>query len=229
MRKLKPQKRGNSSQDRGHRVVASILSAARDVLVEEGYARLTMRNVARRVGITVGNLSYYYANKQDLLHDLLEAVIQGYMEDFDRIIMDPESSPEDQLRAFIRFIMEDLETKETTRFFPALWGLANYDDFAAAEMSKIYIIERDTIAEIIGRMRPDLGKEDCDLLSLFISASMEGHTMFIGYQREKAADAREIINIAVHSLTELVKSIDAPTIRGLAPAAKRTPVEVPVS
>lgn len=220
MRKLKPQGRDNSNSRRGQQAVADILNAARDVLVEEGYPRLTMRNIAKRVGITVGNLSYYYANKRDLLHDLLEAVIQGYVEDFERIIKDPKNSPAERLEEFVRFIMGDLGTKETTNFFPALWALANHDEVAAAEMSFVYQIERDALAEIIGSMRPDLRKKDRDILALFVSASMEGHTMFIGYGREKRAVASEIINVAVSSFVSLIESIDARAIRGLKPVAK---------
>ncbi len=225
MRKLRPQKRDNSASERGQQAVAAILTAARDVLVEEGYPRLTMRNVADRADITVGNLSYYYANKEDLLHDLLEAVIQGYVEDFDRIAQNPARTPEERLEDMIRFVVGDLATKETTGFFPALWALANHNEFAAKEMSNVYEVERDAFSRVIAILRPDLGKKDRDLLALFISASIEGHTMFIGYKREKASAGEAIANIAVYSFIALVKGIDAPTIRGLKiagrPGAKR--------
>lgn len=225
MRKLRPQKRDNSASERGQQAVAAILTAARDVLVEEGYPRLTMRNVADRADITVGNLSYYYANKEDLLHDLLEAVIQGYVEDFDRIAQNPARTPEERLEDMIRFVVGDLATKETTGFFPALWALANHNEFAAKEMSNVYEVEQDAFSRVIAILRPDLGKKDRDLLALFISASIEGHTMFIGYKREKASAGEAIANIAVYSFIALVKGIDAPTIRGLKiagrPGAKR--------
>lgn len=219
MRTLKPQKRDNSSTPRGQQAVSAILAAARDVLVEEGYPRLTMRNVAERAEMTVGNLSYYYTNKEDLLRDLLEAVIQGYVKDFDRIAANSEQSSAERLEEMIRFVVGDLSTKETTGFFPALWALAIHDDFAAGEMSRIYQIERDAFVRVIAEMRPDLPKKDRDVLALFISATIEGHTMFIGYKREKASLAGPIANIAAHSLTELVQSIDSATIRGLKAAS----------
>lgn len=220
MRKLKPQRRDNSSSPRGQQVVAEILTAARDVLVEGGYARLTMRNVADRADMTVGNLSYYYANKEDLLHDLLEAVIQGYVEDFDRIAKNVERSPAERLEDLTRFLIADLATKETTGFFPALWALANHNEFAAKEMSSVYEVERQAISRVIADMRPDLVKKDRDLLALFISGSIEGQTMFIGYKREKASARDAIANIAVASFVALVRDIDAAAIRGLKPAPR---------
>lgn len=220
MRKLKPQKRDNSASPRGQQAVAAILSAARDVLVEEGYPRLTMRNVADRADMTVGNLSYYYANKEDLLHDLLEAVIQGYVEDFDRIADNAERTPEERFEDLVRFLISDLSTKETTGFFPALWALACHDDFAAGEMSHVYEIERDSFVRVIASMRPDLPKKDRDLLALFISGSIEGQTMFIGHRREKAAAAGAIANIAARSFLLLVRGIDSASIRGLKIASR---------
>lgn len=225
MRKLRPQKRDNAASARGEQTVAAILEAARDVLVEEGYPSLTMRNVAKRAGMTVGNLSYYYAKRDDLLHDLLEAVIQGYVEDFDRIVEDVERSPEERLEDMIRFVVGDLSTMETTGFFPALWALAAHDTVAAREMSFVYDIERNAFAKVIAAMRPDLAKKDRVLLGLFISASIEGHTMFIGYKRDRAADGPAIANIAVYSFLNLVRTIDARTVRGLkvaAPAVRRS-------
>lgn len=225
MRKLRPQKRDNSASPRGQQTVVAILNAARDVLVEEGYPRLTMRNIADRAGMTVGNLSYYYANKEDLLHDLFEAVIQGYVEDFDRIAENVERSPEERLEDMIRFVIGDLATKETTGFFPAFWALAGHDDFAAQEMNRVYEVERNAFARVIAVMRPDLSKKDRDLLALFISSSIEGHTMFIGYRCAKASAGEAIANIAAHSFLNLVKGVDAATIRGLKlapkPASKR--------
>lgn len=220
MRKLKPQKRDNAASVRGQEAVAEILTAARDVLVEEGYPKLTMRNVAKRAGITVGNLSYYYATKDDLLRDLLQAVIEGYMEDFSRISEDMTLTAAERLDALVRFLISDLSTKETTGFFPALWALAIHDDFAAAEMAGIYRIERNTFARAIAEMRPDLSKKSRDRLALFISASIEGQTMFIGHNREASREGLAIANIAAHSFVALVAAIDEAAILGLRPVSK---------
>lgn len=220
MRKLRPQTRDNSASARGQQTVSAILEAARDALVEEGYPGLTMRNVAKRAGITVGNLSYYYGKRDDLLHDLLEAVIQGYVEDFDRIVENVDRSPEERLEDMIRFVVNDLATKETTGFFVALWGLAAHNDVAAREMSYVYEIERGAFVRAIAGMRPDLSNKDRETLALFISAAIEGHTMFIGYKRDRAADRPAIANVAAHCFLSLVRTIDSATIRGIKVAAK---------
>ncbi len=50
---------------------SEILAAARIMFGEEGYNDVSMRNIADAVGISVGNLTYHYKKKEDLI----EAVI----------------------------------------------------------------------------------------------------------------------------------------------------------
>ena len=52
--------------------------------MEAGYGGFTMRRIAARAGITIGNLNYYYRTKEDLLQDLLEYVINDYLVEFER-------------------------------------------------------------------------------------------------------------------------------------------------
>lgn|SRR5574341_573505 len=57
-------KRRASHEDRGREIFRSLGL----VLRERGVASLTMQEIARRLGITKGNLYYYFRDKQDLLY-----------------------------------------------------------------------------------------------------------------------------------------------------------------
>ena len=46
---------------------AEILASARQLLVQDGYDRFALREIASRVGVMLGNLQYYYATRDDLL------------------------------------------------------------------------------------------------------------------------------------------------------------------
>lgn len=215
MKRLKIQGRHEGATSaKGQRRVSEILHAARDILVENGYPSLTMRKVAKRCGITVGNLSYYFPNKQALLHDLLDAVIQGYAEDWDQIMADPTLSPAEQFQQIVRFIMDDLTTKETTYFFPELWVLANHDPVAAEGMEYVYSKERAVFAKLIGQINPRLSQEEREILALYVSSAIEGMTVFIGYQRAWRSRANETINVAARTFLELVENATSEDIYG---------------
>ncbi len=217
MRKLNPQKRHvQASSPKGKERLQDILHAARDIIVEEGYSKLSMRKVAARCGITVGNLSYYYATKTNLLHDLLEAVIEGYIVDWELIMSDDKLSTEDQFISIIKFIMDDLTTKETTGFFPELWTMANHDTFAADEMEAVYARVRTMLAEMAGRINPALSTEDRYIIAVFICSSIEGHTIFVGYQKKWQQYSAQATNIAAWSFLNLIRTITHKEIHQLA-------------
>lgn len=219
MRELKVQQRHEgATSSKGRRRVSEILHAARDIVVEESAAKLTMRKVAARCGITVGNVSYYFPNKQALLNDLCDAVVQGYADDWDEIMSDPHLTPEEKLIGITRHIMEDLKTKDTTHFFPELWVLANHDPVAADSMEYIYAMERSVFVRLIRQINPGLNAEEQEIVALYISAAIEGMTVFIGYERRWQSRAQGMINIAAKTFLELVKTIKSEDIQtGLQP------------
>lgn len=222
MRKLRIQQRHEgATSNKGRRRVSEILHAARDIVVEEGATKLTMRKVAARCGITVGNVSYYFPNKQGLLHDLCDAVVQGYADDWDEIMADPDLTPEEQLVSVTRHIMEDLTTKDTTHFFPELWVFANHDPVAADAMEYIYAIERAVFVKLIGQINPALSEEEREIVALYISSTIEGMTMFVGFERKWRGRADGIFNLAGKTFLNLVRTVTSDDIRGrLQPVAE---------
>ncbi len=201
--KIRP---GTGVSSKGNERVEQILGVARDVLVSEGYHGLTMRAIAKGCGITVGNLNYYYANKTDLLRDLLDFVMDGYLEVFDTIRASAPASPMDALIKIIGFIIDDLGTRETTVFFPELWALANHDEVAAERMEDLYRREREVFEQLIEKIRPDLDQAYIRHLALYVSASIEGHTMFLGHQKPWAAQRQQAKKIAITAITDLVRN-----------------------
>ncbi|NKB38478.1 MAG: TetR family transcriptional regulator [Gammaproteobacteria bacterium] len=129
---------GTATQKKGLSRLLSILDAARDIFMEQGYNSLTMRKVASKANISIGNLNYYYRTKEDLLRDLLEYVINPYLEEFDRVQSEAGESSREKIRAVLGFWMSDLGTAETTGFFPECWALANHNPFVAELIDDLY-------------------------------------------------------------------------------------------
>ena len=186
--------------------VLEILEATQSLLVEEGYAGLSMRKVAARCNMTVGNLTYYFAAKQDLVHVLLDVALEGYTDDIREIMADSSLSGEQQLQQALEFIMQDLLTRETTRFFPELWAMANHDTVVNGEVQALYEREQGLINQLIAQVRPDLKADERKKLALYISAAIEGHTIFIGHDKGWHSKSREVIGLAVQNFLELVQT-----------------------
>lgn len=197
---------GTAAYANGQGTVRRILEASRHLLVEEGYQNFTMRRVARELGISIGNLSYYYASRADLITDLLQHVIDGYLRQFDMLRENAGDDADQQFRAVLSFVYDDLSSRQTTLFFPELWVLANRDAGVADQMESLYAQYREILKDVIGLMNPKLSAAKRADLALLISASLEGLTIFIGHQRPHSSRAAQLRTPTIENFVNLVKT-----------------------
>ncbi|MEQ8662422.1 MAG: TetR/AcrR family transcriptional regulator [Gammaproteobacteria bacterium] len=160
-----------------------IRATAVEVFLEKGYAHFTVRAVAEAAGVSIGNLNYYFPRKSDLLQAMVEHVIEGYLAEFERQRRRSPDCPQAQLAQVIGFWVEDLGTTRTTRFFPELWALANHDREAARLMEYVYERARGVLVELLAAVHPDLARDQLDLLTVLMTATMEGLTLFAGHDK----------------------------------------------
>lgn len=69
--------RGSAGPDRGRDMRARILGAAREELAEAGPGALSVRSIARRLGVAAGGLYRYVAGRDDLLTALVVEAYEG--------------------------------------------------------------------------------------------------------------------------------------------------------
>jgi AcrR family transcriptional regulator len=193
-----------------------ILRTALSILIEEGYRAMSMRRVAAACGMKFGNLTYHYRSREDLVRELLEAVIRSYEREFEQIIHMPGVPAEERLDRICNLVLDDIRSKKTTHFFPELWALSNHDGFVLERVQELYTRARAPLIEIIAEMRPDLAGAEHEVLALFISGSMEGLTIFAGYGKPFEPRMAQLERIAVRSFVAVVKTISREDIGGLA-------------
>jgi AcrR family transcriptional regulator len=89
---------------------AALLEEARRVVLEEGYAALSTRKIAKAVGCTATSIYLYFRNKDELVHALID---EGIGRLHDELIEAAETrpSPRDQVeavcRAYLLFAIEN--------------------------------------------------------------------------------------------------------------------------
>jgi len=191
---------------KGYETRELILRTALHTLIEEGYQAMSMRRIAAACGMRLGNLTYHYPTREDLVRELLNAVISSYEVEFAAIVHAPGVPHEERLARVCSLIIEDIGSKKTTRLFPELWALANHDAFVYERMHELYDRARAPLVEIIAEMRPDLGEVARFDLALFISASMEGLTIFAGYRMPFAQRLPAVEQVAIRSFIDIVRS-----------------------
>ena len=197
---------GTARYPKGKERVEKILNAAKNVLVKEGYGGLTMRNVALGAGTTVGNLQYYYADKDRLLHDMLEYMVTGFFEDFSAILQDPKRMAEEKLVAYIDCIFDAFSVEDKGIFYPELWAWSNHNPVAAKLMEEMYETGFSYLNGIIRQINPKLTAREVKDMTITIVGSIEGLVVFLGYRRPWAKSLKSVRDYTVSSCLHLVKT-----------------------
>ena len=220
----KRSRKGSGVYQTGKERLLQIQAVALGILVEDGFPALTLREVARRCNIQIGAVSYYYKSRVDLFQDTISNVLKDYAENFRSIVQDKSKSDEDRLHSLIELLLDDMQSKQTTRLFPHLWMLANHDDLIAQTVDRIYILERNTFNMLIARINPKLSKQERETLSVFLSASIAGSTLFVGCEKPWARELPLYRAIASRALVETVKTITSEQLAayGHNPQSSRT-------
>jgi AcrR family transcriptional regulator len=193
---------------KGKQSATGILDAASKLLIDAGYSSFSLRKVADSAGISLGNLQYYFPNKDSLIEAMLDKTIQVYLDDFEEIRHHGDAR--EQLTTMVQHVVADLSSKTTTIFFPELWSLSNHDKKITKHMDKMYSKYRQYYEEIIADINPKLSEAQIKRLALFFSASLEGHTMFIGYRKPWTEESDNTAKMAVQSFLWMIEHGDIP-------------------
>jgi TetR/AcrR family transcriptional regulator, fatty acid metabolism regulator protein len=79
---------------------AQIIECAADVIAESGYARATMAEIGRRAGIAKSVISYHFADKSELMREIIRTGIETY----DKLVESrtaAESTASGKIRAYL--------------------------------------------------------------------------------------------------------------------------------
>lgn len=157
---------------------AEVLRAAREVLVEEGYAALTTRKIAQRLGMRQSNVQYYFPSKTELVRALFEQAIAE-----DRPAGGPtpgHSSPLERMLASVDdFVAKHHDLKQQT-FLRELWALSAHDPEVAAVMSSFYRRWIEIVARNVLATTPALGRHRAEQRALLVISLVDGLSLFHG-------------------------------------------------
>jgi AcrR family transcriptional regulator len=165
-----------SAHVRGHRrgeeSEAAIVEAARDLLAERGLAGLSMRGVARRVGVSATALYRYFQNKDALIARVVEL---GFQQFGSYLREAAASCPPGSLErvhalgeAYVRFALDH------EAYFRVLFSIQRYSASALGEIpeSAGYGLLRQAVLDAmeVGELR----REDPDLVVLYLWSLAHG-------------------------------------------------------
>jgi AcrR family transcriptional regulator len=120
---------------RGGKRRARILAAFHDCIIDKGYAKTTLRDVARTADMSASHLLYYFAGKDTMLEHYFENVAQRIVERIDSF---SGESPEQQIEllADLFFAGKGI-TRSEIGFMLECFGVAVHDSQIRSDKTKL--------------------------------------------------------------------------------------------
>lgn len=179
LRNARPTKEiGADKPERTKRTIKRILAAADHVFTNEGHASLSLRKVADEAGIAVGNLTYHFPTKNELLEAMLREALADYVEEHLQQFQPDRDAPLEILLNVVEFYVRNARTSH--QFFYQLWGFAGSGPEARDIVRNLYRPIGRFVYYLVRAANPKLKDEDVRRAVLQIFSLEEGYKLFIG-------------------------------------------------
>jgi len=167
-----------------------ILDMAKQMLLESGPNGFVLRDVAERLGITHGNVQYYYRTRQDLMVGIFDQEIAKYTEGMRKAIS-ATSSRRGRLDAILDSGLTVLRSPET-----ALWRMMISLADHSKEMAAILKKENDHYEAVVVRelkqIAPHLTLQRRRHIAKIIHALLDGLAIQLLDEDPNSADMRAL-------------------------------------
>ena len=181
-----------------------ILVAAKEILINEGFTKFSLRYVAEKSGIRLATLQYYYQTKDDLFRAVFEDALETERIRIDRLANRAGDTAEGILRTRLSGHYKACQHDDTAGFFYQLWARANLDEFAARLMDEFYEQMIDYLCELIRACNKNLSKTELTRRAVHVMATLEGMTLFLNVSKRRGSNLPLSEKYTVDSLMRFI-------------------------
>jgi TetR/AcrR family transcriptional repressor of bet genes len=163
-----------------------ILTAVEDILTTEGIEGVSIRNVAKRAGVSIGAVQHHHRTKDDLLMAAMDEVGRRFME---RVMAatDPAATPSENLSAVSRILGGvDDESRTASVIWMAFASKAATSETVARAHQEAWIQVEAGLTALLRQVNPALGNDDAATLM----ALLDGIAISRATESERMTDTR---------------------------------------
>jgi AcrR family transcriptional regulator len=193
----------NKFTDKGSERVRIILEEAKNTLVDEGFSGLSFRTIAKRVGITVGNVTYYFPTKDDLLVELAGYIFDRWEARFRRSLPSGLTDKTEIFLYSIRYMIEENKRVKSNRLLLEMWAMANRSTAVMKMLDTFYCKMRAWIEDMLADIAPTQSLHRRRLHAALITSQIEGLMVLIGPNRMAHKELEGLENEAIRQIKKL--------------------------
>ena len=186
-----------------------ILIAAIGLIADEGYASLSMRALARVVGMKLGSLQYHFRSSDELLKAIVGFVSASYDESFAELRQNTKQNSKQErrqnkdhpgLKEIVTFVMDDKAGANivSDKLWPQLWAMQQVEPLVSDLVDNIY----STYLKVLEQALRNVGASAPRAEALLLMSMLEGSTIFLGegrrWQKDEKAVRRAVLEYIEH-------------------------------
>jgi AcrR family transcriptional regulator len=175
---------------KGAERIEKVLLAAEDLLTRRGAEGVSLRDVADQVGISVGNLQYYFPTRAALLDAVFDRHADIFRDEFAELSADIED-PRELLQLLVDYWL-GTQHSSTQGLFWYLSAISPHDERAREIMDRVYGTLPAQMAKWLREMHPQLSRGDALRRGAAIASIIEGSGLFVGFGRTPQRDLKSL-------------------------------------
>ena len=181
-----------------------ILSAAKSIIVREGYSKFSLRYTAEKSGIRLATLQYYFPTKEALFRAVFEDALHEEGERIKRLIRGSDGSSEGVFRARVSGQFRANLREETAGFFYQLWARARLDGFAAELVDEFYKRNIEVVADMIANVNSTISASEAKRRATLVMAVLEGMMLLCDIEKRRSGDSASAERYVVDAIVRIV-------------------------
>ncbi len=159
---------------KGAERIAAIVEAGADILLEEGFSSLTKRRIAKRLGISHGNVSYYFPTRESLWHAVMDYELKEY---YQRHHGESFADPDDPQACFDEYVVrwiDEYNDRLVRVFFSHVIAFAEVNEAVSRIRDEVYENFFEGLMTLVKALDLDCPDDELERRVLEVMVVLEG-------------------------------------------------------
>lgn len=180
-----------------------ILDSAIELLIHDGYGSLSTDKVANNIGISKGNLTYYFPTKREFTRQMFKRLIdisKSRRAEYKELL---DTNCED---AFEKYLQYEFEILSSPRYDAQVWetyAFSAHNSEVRDMVDEILDWYLETLVELLTPLRSDLDHRQRKTLGKIILAMIRGLLIYVGSSRKPNGERGVLIQQTKSLITDL--------------------------
>ena len=174
-----------------------LLDAAREVLIRDGSAAFSMRNVAQEAQLRLATVQYYFPTRDDLVRAMMRDTESRYRVATEKCLTGVPAKPLERFKAILRFYLKDVADPVTRRWIIQMWALLSMLDAQSGTLhDEFYDMDISGLSTYIAELCPDTPAAEVRRRATLLAAMLEGLVVVRGAHSASPTELKRLTTLA---------------------------------